>query len=1143
MNKFIMMSKICLFLLVVSMLTAFAKDSYGQNVKISMELYDVSLQTVIDEIKRQTDFEFAYDSELGEVLFRKVSIKTKDANIEQVLSAVLADIGISFRVIDRIVLLSKSELSKTPKATGKFQGIPITGTVSDNFGDLMPGVAVVIRGSNVGTSTDRNGEFTIAAPSDTSVLQFRFVGYRMQEVVVGNRRIFSVTMQEEAAELGEVVVVAFGTQKKKDLIGSVTIIKPAELRAPTSNLTTMLAGQAAGIISYQRTGEPGEDNANFFVRGITSFGVGKVDPLILIDGMELGVTELARLRPDDIESFSIFKDATSTALYGARGANGVIYVTTKQGREGPPKVSWRSEVSISSPTQNIEFVDPVTYMNLYESALYARDPFARSRYTREKIDATAMGLHPVVYPAIDWRESLFKNNTTNHRHDLSVNGGGTIARYFVSGSFTQDNGVLQVDKRNNFNSNINLKSYTLRANVNINLTKKSELVVRLSGNFDNYMGPIDGGNDLYYKVVRTSPVDFLPAYPVDDQHQYVQHIMFGGLSTRSYLNPYADLLKGYREYDRSLMLAQIEFKQDLDFIVNGLSFRALINTNRTSRFDQVRQYKPFFYELTYYDKRTGKYAIDCINEASGEEYLGFSGDEAMRVQESIMYGESVLNYTQTFAEKHSISALLVGIIREQKKSKAESLQLSLPSRNLGLSGRFTYSYDSRYYAEFNFGYNGSEKFSKDKRFGFFPSYGVAWAISNESFWEPLKDVVNLFKIRATHGLVGNDEIGSATDRFFYLSNVNMSYGNFAWGRESGYSIAGVRVDRYANPDITWEVSRKTNLAFEIGLFDNLNVQMDIFRENRSNILMTRADIPSTMGLTALSRANIGEAAGKGLEISSDYSHFFTNNFWIQLRGNFTYATNEFKVYEEPVYEKEWWKSRIGYPISQPWGYIAERLFVDDSEVANSPSQIFGGQANIAGDIKYKDVNGDGEITQLDMVPMGFPLTPEIIYGGGFSIGYKSFDFSAFFQGSARSSFWMGGEYVSAGRPYGPAAVEPFVDGKNIIRAFADSHYSLETQDIYALWPRLSTDNHANNTQYSSWWLNDGKFVRLKRVEIGWSLPAKAVRKLNMTTLRLYASGSNLLLFSKFKLWDVEMGGNGLGYPLQRTYNIGINVVF
>src|SRR5690606_16661641 len=436
-----------------------------------------------------------------------------------------------------------------------------------------------------------------------------------------------------------------------------------------------------------------------------------------------------------------------------------------------------------------------------------------------------------------------------------------------------------------------------------------------------------------------------------------------------FLNPYADMVSGYKDQNRSLMMAQMEVKQNLSFLTEGLRFRTMFNTNRISRFDIERSYSPFYYDFESFDRRTGEYTIYSINPTSGTEFLTFGLPQNLRQQNAVFYMESALDYSRIFNEKHSISGLLVSIMRSGLDAQASSLQLSLPSRNLGVSGRATYAYDSRYFLEFNFGYNGSERFHKDFRWGFFPSVGVAWSVSNEKFWEPVQEYINKFRLRATYGLVGNDAIGSASDRFFYLSKVNMnsSARRFRFGRESTRNITGVNVDRYANPLVTWEASHKTNLAVELGLFNKVNIQADFFSEVRTNILMSRADIPSTMGLTAAVQANVGEAAGKGMDISVDYSHSFSNTMWIQARGNYTYATNEYRKYEEPLYENEWWKSRVGYGIHQPRGYIAERLFVDDDEVRNSPIQDFG-VPNIAGDIKYKDVNGDGVITALDQVP-------------------------------------------------------------------------------------------------------------------------------------------------------------------------------
>lgn len=1016
----------------------------------------------------------------------------------------------------------------------------IQGLVVDENGEPLQGASVTIKGTTVGTLTDSKGAFSFPDLESGTVLVVTYTGYLPQEVTITDGDPLRIQLEVDPESLDEVVVVAFGTQKKTDMVGSVTTVKPSNLRAPSSNLTTSLAGQAAGIIAFQRSGEPGQDNADFFVRGVTSFGTGKVDPLILIDGMELGVTELARLRPDDIESFSIMKDATSTALYGARGANGVIFVTTKQGSEGPALISFRTETSHSAATRNIEFADPITYMNMYNDAYTSRNPFAGNYFSEEYIDATAEGRWPILYPTVDWRKELFKDYTINHRHNLNIRGGGKVAKYYIAGSYAQDNGVLKVNPINNFNNNIDLKSYTLRSNVNVNITKSTEIIVRLNGVFDDYNGPIDGGTELYNQVVRSSPVEFLPYYPKDAQHAHVQHVLFGTTAElgRSTLNPYANMVRGYQDYTRSLMMAQLEWKQDLTSLTEGLRFRSMFNTNRTSRFAINRSYVPFRYAITSRDRRTGDYTLDVMNENSGTEWLGYNVPGGERIQNSVFYLESALDYHRIFGGKHSISGLLVSIIRSEIDAHATNIQVSLPSRNLGLSGRATYSYDSRYYGEFNFGYNGSERFHESHRFGFFPSFGVAWSVSNEKFWEPIKDRVDNFRLRATYGLVGNDQIGAAADRFFYLSEVDMesSGRGFTTGKESRRSFTGIHVARYANPNITWETSYKTNLAVELGLFNKVDIQADFFAETRKNILMSRADIPTTMGLTAPIKANVGQVSGRGMDMSVDYNHSFPNGMWLQARGNFTYATNEYKVYEEPVYEKEWWKSLVGQPLNQPRGYIAERLFIDDDEVLNSPLQDFGVK-NIAGDIKYKDVNGDGVINSLDQVPLGFPTVPEIIYGFGFSYGYRQFDISAFFQGSAYSSFWMGGGST------GPVNVQPFVGGKQVLQAFANSHYSPQNPDLYAMWPRLSIENQANNMQLSSWWLRNGDFLRVKQMEMGYSLSQKLAERIYAKTARIYLSGTNLFTLSRFKEWDIEMGGNGLGYPLQRVLNIGMNVSF
>ena len=1116
--------------------------SFGQTLTLSFDR--ASLTEVMSEIRKQSNYSFFFDAELLKNA-APVTVHVKRTSVVKALDAIFWSQPFTYQIEGRIVTVTpKVKPLRRVSLSNRPAQVSIQGRVTDSTGTPLPGVSVIEKGrSTNGTTTDLNGRYVLDVP-ENATLVFSIVGYDSQEMPVRGQTQINVIMQMATSQLDDVVVVGFGKQKRTDMIGSVVSVKPQQLKIPSSNLTNALAGRVAGMIAYQRSGEPGMDNADFFIRGVTTFGY-KVDPLILIDNVEVTTTDLARLQVDDIADFSIMKDATATAVYGARGANGVILITTKEGREGRANIAVRVENSLSTPTKNVELADPVTYMKMHSEAVLTRDPLGPLLYTQKQIEHTAAGEASILYPATDWRKFLLKDHTMNQRYNLSVNGGGQIARYFVSGALNQDNGVLKVDPHSNFNSNINLKTYSLRSNVNINLGKTTEFVVRLNGSFDDYTGPIDGGTKVYHDIMRTSPSLFAPYYPAEGDYSHVQHTLFGNFGEGNYLNPYANMVKGYRAYSRSMMLAQLELKQNLSFLTEGLSFRALANTTRNSYFSVRRQYNPFYYHLLGEDPAApGQYQYFLINENDGTEYLDYS--EGEKTVSSVFYLETALNYNRTFQDRHTLSGMMVGILRNRLDGNAGNLQESLPFRNVGLSGRFTYAYDSRYYAEFNFGLNGSERFYRTNRFGFFPSAGVAWSVSNEKFWEPIKPVVSNLRIRGTYGVVGNDAIGSPQDRFFYLSEVNMnaSAQAYKFGRDSEYARDGIVVNRYSNLDITWETARKTNLALEIGLFNKLQIIADFFKEHRQNILMPRADIPTTMGLSADISANLGEATGQGVDISADYSHSFMNGLWIQGLFNFTYATSKYKVYEEPAYDEPW-LTHVGYPISIQRGFIAERLFVDDEEVANSPIQQFGEVRG--GDIKYMDINGDGQVTELDVVPLGYPQTPEINYGAGFSAGYKNVDFSIFFQGSARSSFWLGHSSTAPFRSYqyeGETFPAGTVLQNQVLKAYADSYWSESNSDVYALWPRLSTENgNANNEQISTWFMRDGTFLRLKQLEVGYTLPEHLAQRIRTQRLRVYLNGTNLMSWSKFKLWDIEMAGNGLGYPIQRVFNIGLQMSF
>jgi TonB-linked SusC/RagA family outer membrane protein len=1046
----------------------------------------------------------------------------------------------------RLQAANKDTADREPK-----NEIIIRGTIRTDSA-VLPAATVMVKSDPAhATTSDENGKYIIKAPAN-GTLVITSIGYNDEEVDIKGESTINVRLKSASNSLEEVAVVAYGTQKKTTMVGAVTTINPKELKGPVSNLTSMLAGRLAGVISYQRSGEPGKDNASFFIRGVTTFGTGKVDPLILIDGIESSSTDLARLQPDDISGFSILKDATASSLYGARGANGVVLVTTKSGVDGKTKFNIRAENSLSSNTQNFKLADNVTYMKLANEAVLTRNALENVPYSQSKIDHTAAGDDPYLYPNNNWIKRLIKDYTNNQRFDMNVSGGGKIAQYYIAGTYNIDNGVLKVDKTSNFNSNIKLKSYSIRSNVTVNFTPTTQAIVRTYGQFNDYNGPVGGGDTLFKQAIWANPVKFAPVYPTG-YAPGLTHPLYGnafrpnvinpipGNGFNLYNNPYANMMSGYMQYNTSTLQAQLELKQDLAFITPGLAARLMAYTQRSSYFDVTRQYNPFYYQLSY-DLQTKDPRLSPLN-TNGTEYLGYS--EGPKYVNTTSYLEAAVNYNRQIGEKHIISGMLITLFRNYLAANSGSLQLSLPHRNQGVSGRFTYGYDNRFMAEFNFGFNGSERFANNHRYGFFPSVGLAWNVSNEKFFEHLPFISKL-KLRGTYGLVGNDQIGKDDERFFYLSDVNMNnvIRSYLFGETYNYYSTGISVNRYENYDITWERSYKTNVGLELGLWNSLNIVLDVYREHRSNILMTRTTIPSMMGLSANIQANVGEAEGKGVDLSADYTYTMGKNTWLQARGTFTYATSKLLVNEEPDYP-EAYRRRVGEPISQTYGFIAERLFIDDYEVNNSPVQNFS-QDNLAengkyrlrgGDIKYRDVNRDGQITAADMVPVGLPTTPEITYGFGLSFGYKKWDVSCYFQGSARSSFMIESSKMA-----------PFVMDNNgsqhgLLSHIADDYWGENNRNPYSFWPRLSNYYANNNLQTSSWWMRRGDFIRLKTAEAGYTFPKSLLSRLHLSNTRIYANAFNLFVISKFKMWDPEMGGNGLGYPVQRVYNIGVNLGF
>jgi TonB-linked SusC/RagA family outer membrane protein len=1003
------------------------------------------------------------------------------------------------------------------------------------------------------TRTDSRGLYSITVPSN-DILVFSIVGYEPQEIKVNGQTVINITMKTKENNLDDVVVTGFGgSRKKASMVSSITTVNVKDLQTPTGNITNVIAGRVAGMIAFQQSGEPGRgtDNSTFYIRGLSTFGTGKQDPLILINGIESSPTDMARLQADDISDFSVLKDAAAAAVYGARGANGVVLINTKKGKEGPVRFSFRGENRVSSNTKNFSFADNITYMKMANEAAVTRlTGLTAAPYSQNKINHTIAGDDPSLYPSNDWLGMLIKKYTVNKNYYASINGGSPKARFHVSASFGRDNGVLKVDPINDFNSNIKLNKYSLLSRVDLSLNKTTELAFYINSQFDDYSGPIGGGAGIFDKALRANPVMFPALYP-REKRPYVQHPLFGsaavippGSQTAVLLtNPYAEMVKGYSVYKSSNIQPQVELNEKLDFVTKGLTFRTMAYLRRTSYYEVSRAYTPFLYGAEVLED--GKsYNIKPLNDGgatsigtAGTEYLGYT--EGAKTVDSRIWLEGNLSYSRLFNDVHRVGGSLISYLSSYETGNAGSVTASLPNRNNGVSGRFSYGYDDRYLAEFNFGYNGSERFDADHRFGFFPSGGVAYRISNEKFFDPLKDVIRDLKFRATYGIVGNDQIGNTGDRFFYLSNVNLNDGAFAasFGRDDGagrYSRNGISISRYANPLITWERSRQLNLGMDLNLFGSIDLVAEAFKQERSAILLPKTYVENALGLMAIPQANYGKAETKGIDLTLKYEKNIKRDLYMNVRGTFTYSTSKRIVADELRYDSSLSHlATVGYSLSQPFGYLAERLFIDKKEVQNSPLQ-FGNKDLMGGDIKYRDINKDGIINSDDKVAIGYPTQPEIIFGFGASTRYKQFDASFYFQGSARSSFFIN-----------PTAIQPFFQSggsqNGLLNVIANDYWSEANQNPYAFWPRLSTTRIQPNLEQSTWWLRNGSFLRLKSVDLGYNI--KKIDKAKLAGGRIYLSATNLFLLSDFKLWDVEMGGNGLGYPLQSVYSLGLELNF
>ena len=1000
----------------------------------------------------------------------------------------------------------------------------ISGTVTDAAGEALIGVSVTVKDAKgLGTITNIDGKYNIKI-QQYHTLVFSYIGYKPVSVLVkGDKKVIDVQMSEEKTNaIDEVVVTGLGTQKKLTVTGAITNVDVSQMKQfPSSNFTNALAGNVPGIIAMQSSGQPGKSTSRFWVRGISTFGA-SASAMILVDGFERN--NIDDLNIEDIESFSVLKDASATAIYGSKGANGVILITTKHGKAGKININVKGEASYNTRTITPKFIDAPTYANLLNEARVTRN--LAPQYQPEELALIRSGLDPDFYPNVDWSKLLLKNGAMSYRADLSMSGGGNTARYFVSLSYVEDQGMYNTDEtlRKKYDTNANYKRWNYRMNVDIDVTPTTIIKLGVSGNLNKRNSPGLGDQYLWSELfgfnALSSPVlysnGYVPAYG-NNIHQ---------------MNPWVSSTRtGYNEEWDNNIQTNVTVEQKLDFITKGLSFTGRFGYDTYNSNHIYYRLWPAMYRANSRDSQ-GNIIWDKLFEETSMSQT--SGGDGSRHE----FLEALLRWDRTFDKLHNFSAVsrFTQDERIQTRNIGTDIKNSVSKRNQGLAGQLTYNYALRYFIDFNFGYNGSENFADHHRYGFFPAFSLAWNVAEEPLVKKALPWLNMFKLRYSWGKVGNDNMG----RFPYLYTLDYTPNiGYNWGSNlSSGTIPGIHYTQMASPNVTWEVARKTDFGFDFVAFDNkFSLTMDYFHEKRTGIFIQRMFLPDITGLESYPWANVGAVKSKGFDGNFQYKDHIGEINWT-VRGNITYSKNTILERDEEnnVYAYQYGK---GYRVNQQRGLIALGLFRDYDDIRNSPKQSWGTVQ--PGDIKYKDVNGDGIVDEGDRVAIGATDTPSLIYGLGASVSWRGFDFNLHFQGAGKYTF-----LINSG------AVNAFRDGRwgNILKGITDNRWissdisgTKETENPNAPYPRLSYGYNLNNQQSSSFWLRNGRFLRLKNLDIGYTLPKPIVNTIHLENVRIYISGQNLITWSPFKLWDPELESSVRGqiYPITRSFTAGIQI--
>ncbi|GAA4798552.1 TonB-dependent receptor [Olivibacter ginsenosidimutans] len=1102
------------YILVCAIYFSAYATSNAQQINLSVK--GVSLETVLKTISGQTGYHFFYNEDL---LQKKapITLSVKNGQLDHVLSDILARNGLSYKIRGNTVSIVEETVSK--KVIGK-ASIEVRGTVTDTAGQVLQGVSVRVKDkSTIGTVTDVNGKYILDVP-DNAVLIFRYVGYLDKEMEINGRQVIDVTLTEDIAGLEEVVIVGFGTQKKQSVVGSQSTIKPTDLKAPVRDLTTAIAGRLAGIVATQRGGGPGNDGADLFVRGIGTFGSSPRGPLLVVDGVP--DRTINNIDPEDIESFTVLKDATATAVYGTRGANGVILINTKKGKSGKPSINAEFDQAITKFTYLPEFIDGPTFMTLFNEGMTMRG--RTPQYSQDEIDKHANGTDPDLYPNVDWYDVLFNKFGSNNRATLNVNGGSERATYYISAGYFGETGLFKTDDVQTYNSTLKLNRFNFTSNVDVDVTKTTKLALGVNGYITNLNNPAYGVNNIFNLATSSAPHIIPPQYSNGQWPQLQGTLM----------SPYMALTQsGVTNTYNNTVRSNLRVNQDLGMLVPGLSATAMfafdVNVNNNLKRSRTLQ----TYWATGRDENG-----NLLTEIStpGSNALGF---ELTRYGDRRFYTEAAVNYAQKFGA-HDVSGMLLYNQSDYNDatSRVSSYKAAIPYRQRNVVGRATYGYDEKYFAEANFSYSGSDNFVPSERYGFFPSFGAGWIVSNEKFFEPFKDVVSHFKLRYTYGLSGNAGLNNENPdlRFLYLTTIGDGDGYSFGVPGSTINYTGYKETRIGG-NVKWETSYRQNLGVELNfLHDELQLIVELFRERREGILLPNYVIPYASGYTVdnIPYNNIGKTRNKGIDVTLDYNKNWTADKFLSFRGTFNYNKN-IAVFDGLPPWRYPYLDRIGQAIDQRFGYIAMGYFNDQDEIDNAAIQS--GDVR-PGDIRYKDLNGDGIINSNDQTAIGYGPTPRIVYGLSLGGGIKGFDLSLFFQGVGMVDFNYAGGY----------ATTPFSQGAtygNMYKQVLD-RWTPDNPSQDAFYPRLSTNQDATTNYYTSThWVQRADYLRLKQAEIGYSfMDKKFLDKLAIKKLRLYLNGTNLFTISPWKFWDPELGdGRGAVYPNMTTYNFGLRANF